>query len=201
MKLETVSISELKLLEKNVRYHTDVEVKEFARSLKQYGQTRPFVIDEDNNVLIGNCMLMAMKSINQETATAYRISGLSPAKKKKLILSDNRIYSLGGDNANIIEDYIREIASLDDLDIPGFDESCLQELIRDAKEIEQSVMNYGVMPDTVLDNHNQKHDIASTATNISQNSPQNTNNPDIQSQPTEIVKTVICPNCGEVIRI
>lgn len=205
MRLETVNVADLKPLEKNVRYHTEIQVKEFARSLKQFGQTRPFVIDDDNNILIGNCMFMAMNQSGFETAIAYRIKGLSQAKKKKLILSDNRIYSLGGDNAQVIEDYIKEIAHVEDLDIAGFDESVLKELIRDAQEIEQSVMSYGVVSHEVVEKAQQNIENSQQQANV-QSAPESKAQPEygVQSedvQPAEIVKTVICPNCGEVIRI
>lgn len=200
MNLETVNVSDLKPLEKNVRYHTETQVKEFARSLKQFGQTRPFVIDEENNILIGNCMFMAMKQYGHEKAIAYRISGLSLAKKKKLILSDNRIYSLGGDIAEAIEDYIREIAQVDNLDIAGFDENVLKNLVRDAHEVEQSVMSYGVVAPEVVKKTWQ--DIASSyvaAQAASEPQAQAASIPAEQS--AEVVKTIICPNCGESIRI
>lgn len=205
MKLETVNVADLKPLEKNVRYHTEIQINEFARSLKQFGQTRPFVIDEDNNILIGNCMFMAMKQSGVETATAYRMKGLSQAKKKKLILSDNRIYSLGGDNAQAIEDYIKEIVQVEDFEIAGFDESVLKELIRDSQEIEQSVMSYGVVSQEVIEKAQQN--IANNSQpSHAQSAPETNAQPEYgvrseDAQSAEVVKTVVCPNCGEVIRI
>lgn len=205
MKLETIKVADLKPLEKNVRYHTETQINEFARSMKQFGQTRPFVIDEDNNILIGNCMFMAMKQSGIETATAYRMKWLSQARKKKLILSDNRIYSLGGDNAQAIEDYIRDIAQVEDLDIAGFDESVLKELIRDAQEVEQSVMSYGIVSQEVVEKAQQNIENSQQQANVqSAQSPKAQPEYSVQSeeaQSAEIVKTVVCPNCGEVIRI
>ena len=46
MKIVKIELSKLKPLEKNVRNHSDIQVKEFVRALKQFGQTRPFVLDE-----------------------------------------------------------------------------------------------------------------------------------------------------------
>lgn len=208
MKLETVSIAELKPLEKNVRYHTETQVKEFSRSLKQFGQTRPFVIDEDNYILIGNCMFLAMQQVGMDTALAYRMKGLSQAKKKKLILSDNRIYSLGGDNADVMEDYIREIASLGDLNIAGFDEDILKNLIRDNSEVEQSVMSYGTLSQEVVEKAQNAHEnvvSASPAQSVQGSQTASVHieqSQDVQQvQSAEIVKTIICPNCGEIIRI
>ena len=54
MKLEVVKINDLKPLEKNVRKHNEKQIDELIKSVEQFGQTRAMVIDEDNNILIGN---------------------------------------------------------------------------------------------------------------------------------------------------
>lgn len=202
MKLENVKISDLKQLEKNVRYHTDIQIREFVRSLEQYGQLRAFVIDEGNNVLVGNCMLLAMRDAGWESAMAYRVTGLSEAKKKKLILSDNRIYSLGGDNLDVIELYVQEIAEVEDLDVPGFDDSVLSALIRDNEAVDESVKSYGVVSEDVLESCQKKREAAqNVAESHEQESGASKDAVMETASEAEVVKTVICPNCGEVIRL
>ena len=41
MKVTEVSIDKVILAEKSVRMHTEIQVKEFARSLEMFGQIRP----------------------------------------------------------------------------------------------------------------------------------------------------------------
>ena len=85
MKLEKIKISELKPLQHNVRKHNDKQIEELAKSVSQFGQTRAIVIDEKNNILIGNGLFLALMKLGENEAQCYRISNLSEAEKKKLI--------------------------------------------------------------------------------------------------------------------
>ena len=53
-------LEQLKPLVENVRKHNPAQIKEMMRSLDQFGQTRPMVVDEDGNILVGNGRHMAM---------------------------------------------------------------------------------------------------------------------------------------------
>ena len=53
MNVITMPISELKRPERNVRIHTDKQLKEFERSIRMFGQIRPLVVDETNTILAG----------------------------------------------------------------------------------------------------------------------------------------------------
>ena len=54
MKVTEVSIDKVILAEKSVRMHTEIQVKEFARSLEMFGQIRPIVVDGKYNIVCGN---------------------------------------------------------------------------------------------------------------------------------------------------
>ena len=59
---ETVMrIADLKEPERNVRIHTDKQLKEFEKSIRMFGQLRPIVIDENNMILAGNGLYMTLK--------------------------------------------------------------------------------------------------------------------------------------------
>ena len=71
MKLQKKKLSTLKPLEVNVRKHSDKQIKELIRSVNQFGQTRAIVIDEENNILIGNGLHAAMLEAGLEEAFVY----------------------------------------------------------------------------------------------------------------------------------
>ena len=119
MKLEVVKLSDLKPLENNVRKHSDKQIDELIKSVEQFGQTRAMVIDEDNNILIGNGLYFALLKMNKPDAQCYRKTGLTEVQKKKLILSDNKIYGLGSDDYEQINNYIQEITKIGDFEIAG----------------------------------------------------------------------------------
>ena len=193
MDVQKIKLLELKPLEKNVRKHGDNQIKELMRSVEQFGQTRAIVVDEDNNILIGNGLHAAMVQAGHTECFIYRKTGLSDTEKKKLILADNKTYSLGMDDYENIEAYLEEITASGDFQIAGFDEEVLRNLMRDAEEVLVDVQNYGVLtPERV----EKKLETAERVVNAAP--VQNTVESHSEVQ-TEEVPTVMCPNCGECI--
>lgn len=131
MKLLKMNIADLRPPEKNVRKHNENQIKEFARSLEKFGQIRPVVIDENNVVYCGNGLVEAAKSLGWEKIEVLRKGGMSEADKKKLMIADNRIYSLGYDDFDAINEMLEEIG---DFDIPGFDTESLEAMFGDVDE-------------------------------------------------------------------
>jgi len=100
-----------------------------------FGQIRPIVVDEQHVILAGNGLYDTMLTLGRETADCFIVTGLSENEKKKLVLADNRIFSLGTDDLSAFDAMVNDLK--DDLDIPGFDDDLLQSLINeDLLEIE-----------------------------------------------------------------
>ena len=206
MEIEKVSITELKPLEKNVRLHNEVQINELVRSLDQFGQTRAIVIDEDKNILIGNGLYFAMKKRGDVTAECYTIRGLSEKQKKKLVLTDNKVYSLGRDDYESITQFINEITVDGDYDIAGFDDEVLRSMTRDLEAVEADMKSYGVIEQGDL-----KRPTAAPAVSEPESytpaphTPQQTPVQAAIEQPVSAVvkndRTIICPSCGEVIHL
>lgn len=146
MILETVRISELKQPERNTRKHPQKQIEEMIRSVEMFGQIRPMVIDEAGTVLVGNCLREALERMGAEEAQAYRVIGLSESDKLKLMMADNKVFQLGMDDMNSIEEIM---ADLDDFDIPGFDEATLDALYGDMEIAIETAMSYGDYDESV----------------------------------------------------
>lgn len=202
MKIEKIKLADLKPLEKNVRKHNDIQVNELIRSLNQFGQTRAIIVDEDNNILIGNGLYMAMVKRGDTEAECSRVTGLTETQKKKLVLTDNKVYSLGLDDYENIEAFINDIALDGDFDIAGFDEDILKQMTRELNEVSRDVANYGLIPDDYV-----KPQAPAPATSTPQNTEVNTYHEEtvqphaLPQQQTAVKRSVICPSCGEVIYI
>lgn len=209
MKIETVSLAELKPLERNVRKHGEAQIEAFVQALNQFGQTRPFVIDEEGRVLVGNGMLLAMQRRGDASAYAYRLTGLTEAQKKKLVITDNKMYSLGYDDFEAIEATLKEIVSGGDFDIAGFEPESLKLLVAEPESLRDIGMDYGRLEtptpapaEPVSASPAPAPAPASAA--AWQGAPAQE---DAQAeaygmaQPRDAFRTVVCPNCGEVIRL
>lgn len=197
MDVQKIKLHDLKPLEQNVRKHGENQIKELIRSVQQFGQTRAIVVDEDNNILIGNGLHAAMVKAGHADCFIYRKTGLTATEKKKLILADNKTYSLGADDYENIEAYLAEITATGDFDVVGFDEDVLRNLMRDADEILEDVQNYGVLTPEVVEKKQEVSERAATPPapqNIADGRPEQS-----EPQTAEQVPTVMCPNCGECI--
>jgi ParB-like chromosome segregation protein Spo0J len=128
-----------------VRIHTPEQIRELYKSVKMFGQIRPVVIDENGLILAGNGLVQACRENGETEIAAYRMTGLSEAKKKKLMIADNRTYGLGlDDNTNVMQ----LLKELGDFDVPGYEEDLLRELLADDFDDvvnDVAVRDYGVL--------------------------------------------------------
>ena len=208
MKLEVVKLSDLKPLEKNVRKHNDKQIDELIKSVEQFGQTRAIVIDEDNNILIGNGLYFALVKMNKAEVQCYRKTGLSEVEKKKLILSDNKIYGLGADDYEEINNYIQEITGMGDFEIAGYDKFILEQMTATDEQVEEAISNYGVVTDTKFIQEEPKQEVTNSYV---EKEPEVKNESEIKNESVTMVtetkvgaeknekKYIICPSCGEMI--
>ena len=77
MKVIKKRLDDLKHPEKNVRIHSEQQIRELKRSLEKFGQTRALVVDENNVILIGNGLYEAMVSLGYQEASVYVKTELS----------------------------------------------------------------------------------------------------------------------------
>lgn len=215
MKVIKKRLDDLKHPEKNVRIHSEQQIRELKRSLEKFGQTRALVVDENNVILIGNGLYEAMVSLGYQEASVYVKTELSENDKKKLMIADNKTYALGIDNLDTLNEFLEELQG--DLDIPGYDEEILQQMVADADEVTEKISEYGALDESEIqkikeanEKREQKAAAAEISDNNSENSSKNPNTSDNQSSErqnttetepeiTETRKFVICPNCGEKI--
>lgn len=214
MKVIKKRLDDLKHPEKNVRIHSEQQIRELKRSLEKFGQTRALVVDENNVILIGNGLYEAMVSLGYQEASVYVKTELSENDKKKLMIADNKTYALGIDNLDTLNEFLEELQG--DLDIPGYDEEILQQMVADADEVTEKISEYGALDESEIQKikeANEKREqkaAAEISDNNSENSSENPNTSDNQSSErqnttetepeiTETRKFVICPNCGEKI--
>lgn len=199
MKVIKKPLSELRRPERNVRMHTDKQLKEFRRSVEMFGQIRPIVVDEDGVILAGNGLYETLLSMGREDADCYVAAGLNEAQKKKLMLADNRVFDLGVDDLAALDEFVMELK--DDLDIPGYDEDLLRAMVMEADEAGEALREYGTIDQDKADeiretgNRYEAREEAS-AKKAEQYIPQDTGG---TAQAEQTQKFVLCPKCGERI--
>ena len=143
MKLTTLKIADLHEAKRNVRIHSQKQIEEMMKSLNSFQQFRAIVCDENHEILVGNGLYLAMLQAGYEEADCYVIEGLSENEKEKLMLADNKIYSLGVDDLDAFEDIVKELNG--DFNIPGYDNSLLETLTFDFSDADEFMSGYGTI--------------------------------------------------------
>jgi len=209
MKTIKMKISELQHPEKNVRNHSQKQIKEMIRSLKMFEQIRPVIVDENNVILCGNGLVTAMREMGREEADVLKYTNLTDKQKKKLMIADNQIASLGTDNFEVIEEFIKSLEG--DIDVPGYDEDMLKTLIMDDDELEAEVMSYGTFSKDQIDEVKSNEGVeqkpveqtyAETEARGIVNDWQNGSSAPEEPMNTSTAETqryVICPHCNQKI--
>ncbi len=209
MKQLTMKLKDLVRPERNIRIHTEKQLEEFERSVRMFGQIRPIVVDENNVILAGNGLYETLLRMNKEDALVYKYEDLTEAQKKKLMIADNKIFSLGIENLDTLNEFLEELDG--DLDIPGFDEEILKQMVADADEITEKISGYGTLDEEEVrkikeanERREQREATENaeekTADQIPDSHPEfKDGDADTVQTPAETGRFVICPKCGERI--
>lgn len=207
MEIITMKLVDLVKPEKNVRIHTEQQLKEFQRSVKMFGQIRPIVVDENNVILAGNGLYETLIAMGKETADVYKYDNLTENQKKKLMIADNKIFSLGIENLDTLNSFLEDLQG--DLDIPGFDEDILKQMVSEAEYVTEKLSEYGTLDDEEIQSikesgERKEQQIQKAEAEQATPAPQpiaqpQQEMPEDSEDTTEVKKFVICPKCGEKI--
>lgn len=201
MKIEMIKLSELHPAKKNIRMHPPEQIREYKRSIRENGQTKPIVIDEENNIIIGNGLYLAMKELKESEAACLRKTGLTENQKIKLMMSDNRIFDLGSEDLSVFDDFLKELDG--DFDIPGYSEDLLKSLTMGLEETTSALKEYGIVDGEKSEEIRKAEGVYEEPKTQEQLQEvyANSEQPHLET-PTERNTEgnfVICPKCGEKI--
>lgn len=203
------NLSDLKQPERNIRLHPEKQIKEYARSIQKNGVLKLLVIDEENTIWIGNGLYEALLACGYTEAYCIVKTGMTDAAKKKMMISDNKIFDLGVDDLDSLNAYFEELR--DDLDIPGFDQELLESMVADADAVTQAISDYGILDDDDLSRmkeaearqseaeRNAKATLTPPSSDDSGISPAGIGKSEPSSGNGEVQRSIVCPHCGETI--
>jgi ParB-like nuclease domain/Integrase core domain len=81
---------------KNTRTHSKKQIRKIATSIRELGFAAPVLVDEYDVLIAGHGRLEAARSLGMASIPAIVLDGLSEAKKRALMLADNRIAQSAG---------------------------------------------------------------------------------------------------------
>ena len=137
--IQLVSTNTLKPNARNARTHSKKQIRQIADSISAYGFTVPLLIDENAMLIAGHGRLEAAKLLGLNKVPAIVLEGLSEAKKRALLLADNKIAENAGWDRERLAIELPELTELlidEDLDISitGFEPVEIDQLASDFEE-------------------------------------------------------------------
>ena len=86
-----VAIREIRIADYNPRQHSEHQINLLAKSMDDYGFTRPIVIDRDNVILAGHGRLEAAKQLGMTEVPCVRADHLDEPQARAFALADNAL--------------------------------------------------------------------------------------------------------------
>lgn len=132
LKIEHIKRSDFVPYARNARTHSEEQINQIAASIKEFGFTTPILVDEDNGVIAGHGRLSAAIKLGLETVPAIRLVGLSEAKKRALVIADNKLAMNAGWDLDLLKTELMDLAAAGfDLSLTGFADIELGALMAD----------------------------------------------------------------------
>jgi DNA modification methylase len=133
---------------RNARTHTDQQVAQVAASIREFGWTNPILVAADGTIIAGHARLAAARKLKMTEVPVIVLDHLTEAQRRALVLADNRLAL----DAGWDEEMLRvELASLQedgfDLDIVGFTDEELEDLLRDPEGTRDGLTDEDSVPD------------------------------------------------------
>ena len=117
---------------RNSRTHSEAQVAQIAASIKEWGFTTAVLIDHDCGIIAGHGRVLAARKLGMTTVPVVIADGWTDAQKRAYIIADNKLALNAGWDDELLALELEELQGLDfDLDLIGFDEDELAELLQD----------------------------------------------------------------------
>ena len=148
LQIERWPVERLQPYARNARTHSDEQVAQVAASIVEFGWTSPILVGADGVIIAGHARLLAARKLKMVEVPVIVLGHLTEAQRRALVLADNRLAL----DAGWDEEMLRvELASLQedgfDLDIVGFTDEELEDLLRDPEETRDGVTDEDAVPD------------------------------------------------------
>lgn len=125
--IEYLDVKRLKVSPHNARTHSETQIEQLANAIKQFGFTSPILIDEKRMVIAGHGRLAAAKQLEMARVPTITLKGLTPTRRRALMLADNRIALNAGWDQEALARELQELSAKElDLTELGFSDAELK---------------------------------------------------------------------------
>lgn len=142
---------------KNVRVHSDEQVKLLQASIEEFGQVWPILVDGDGMIVAHHGVFEALKRGAYDEAKVVYVEGLSPEQVRAFVVADNRLAEISKWDEEGLRAELKALSELGlSMDAVGYEAEDLAKLLALQQEEEQGgrmgslAASFGVPPFSVL---------------------------------------------------
>ena len=118
-RVEWAPIESLRPNPKNARTHSKKQIRQIARSIRQFGFLNPAIVDDANTILAGHGRFEAARLEGLTHVPILRFNHLTEAEKRAYAIADNRLAEQAGWDRQLLSIELGELIDL--LPIEGLD--------------------------------------------------------------------------------
>lgn len=142
-KIEQVNISEIKPYPKNAKKHTQGQIKQIAKSIKEFGFNQPLVLDKDNTLIVGHGRYLGALELGLKKVPAIKLANLTDEQVKAYRLADNKLNESQWDQGLVIEELKELNLKGFDISLTGFDADLILPVEEDGFDAEREYAKIG----------------------------------------------------------
>ena len=137
-RIEHLHIDTLYAWENNARTHSDEQVEQIARSIREYGWTNPVLIDEQDQIIAGHGRVAAARRLGIHTVPCLRLEFMDAEQKRAYVIADNQLALKAGWDYDLLRLELGDLRDVGfDLTLTGFDDTDLDAIFTGTVDKEQ----------------------------------------------------------------
>src|SRR5438128_9377750 len=118
--------------DRNARTHSEEQIEQIARSIREFGFTNPILVDTGAGILAGHARLLAARRVGLSQVPVIVLDHLTDTQKKAYILADNKLALNAGWNDELLAQELTALQQADfNVDLVGFSQEELLALMAD----------------------------------------------------------------------
>ena len=120
-KIELWPIERLRPNPRNVRTHTDEQVRQLAGLIAEVGFNSAIAVDGEGNILKGHCTLLAARRLGLNKVPVTVLDHMTPEQQKVYMLGDNQIALTSPFDTDLLREELLDLRNLGiEWDLMGF---------------------------------------------------------------------------------
>lgn len=113
LKIEYVSIGDLKPYERNAKLHPQEQVEQIKNSIKEFGFNDPVAVWKDSEIIEGHGRLLAAQELGLTEIPIIRLDSLTDQQRKAYMLAHNKLTMNSDFDMKILAEEIENILDFD----------------------------------------------------------------------------------------